>query len=98
MDVNNLSVLYEEMLLISPGLVTATGISKVMDNEVSHDKITRLLSSGIFLEKYIWQKAKPLSLLALVRNECLLNSQYLLISFESALEVNDKVNSAFIIQ
>ena len=60
MDVNNLSELYEEMLLISPGLVTATGISKVMDNEVSHDKITRLLSGGIFSEKYIWQKAKPL--------------------------------------
>ena len=60
MDVNNLSELYEEMLLISPGLVTATGISKVMDNEVSHDKITRLLSGGIFSEKYIWQKAKSL--------------------------------------
>jgi len=60
MDVNNLSELYEEMLLISPALVTARGISKVMDNEVSHDKITRLLSGRIFSEKYIWQKAKPL--------------------------------------
>lgn len=60
MDVNNLSELYEELLLISPGLVTATGISKVMDNEVSHDKITRLLSGGTFSEIYIWRKAKPL--------------------------------------
>ncbi len=60
MGVNNLSALYEEMLLISLGLVTATGISKVMDNEISHDKITRLLSGGIFSEKYLWQKAKPL--------------------------------------
>ncbi len=60
MDVNNLSALYEEMLLISIGLVAATGISKVMDNEISHDKITRLLSGRIFSEKYLWQKAKPL--------------------------------------
>lgn len=60
MDVNNLSTLYEEMLIINPGLVTATGTSRVLDNEVSHDKITRLLSNGSYTEKYIWQKAKPL--------------------------------------
>ncbi len=60
MNVNNLSILYEEMLIVSPGLITATNISRALDNEISHDKITRLLSSETYTEKYLWQKAKPL--------------------------------------
>lgn len=46
MNVNNLIDLYTDYLIVKPGLTTATGLSAMVDNKVSHDKITRLLSSG----------------------------------------------------
>jgi hypothetical protein len=52
--------LYTDYLLSSFGQVTATGLSNLLDNSVSHDKITRLLSGNIYSSKDLWQEAKPL--------------------------------------
>jgi hypothetical protein len=43
--------LYTDYLLSSFGPTTATGLSKVLDGAVSHDKITRLLSGNDFSSK-----------------------------------------------
>ena len=52
--------LYTDYLLSSFGQTTATGLSKVLDGAVSHDKITRLLSENDFGSKDLWHTVKPL--------------------------------------
>ena len=60
MNVNNLTDLYRESLMISQGQVSCTGLSSMMEATVSHDKFTRLLSSGYMNEEYLWKSAKPI--------------------------------------
>ena len=59
MNVNNLLDLYTDYLLVTPTYSTATGLSLVTDNKVSHDQVTRLLS-GQITSSTLWQQAKPL--------------------------------------
>ena len=59
MNVNNLLDLYTDYLLVTPTYSTATGLSSVTDNKVSHDQITRLLSSSID-SKTLWRAVKPM--------------------------------------
>ena len=60
MTVNNLTDLYTEYLIVSPTQTTATGFSRMLDNVISHDKITRLLSGGSINSKKLWQYVKPM--------------------------------------
>jgi len=55
---NNLIDLYTDYLLSSFGQTTATGLSRLVDNNVSHDKITRLLSKQDFDSKDLWKMIK----------------------------------------
>jgi KaiC/GvpD/RAD55 family RecA-like ATPase len=50
--------LYSDYLLYSNGQTTATGLSGLLDGEISHDTITRFLSSETFDEKTLWKKVK----------------------------------------
>jgi len=59
MNVNNLLDLYTDYLLVTPTYSTATGLSLVTDNKVSHDQVTRLLS-GPISSKTLWLQAKPM--------------------------------------
>jgi hypothetical protein len=52
--------LYTDYLICSSGLVTATGLSEVVDNEISHDKVTRFLLNYEGSTKALWQQVKPL--------------------------------------
>jgi hypothetical protein len=52
--------LYSDYLLYSSGQTTATGLSTVLEGNVSHDKITRSLSSETFDEKTLWKKVKKI--------------------------------------
>jgi hypothetical protein len=52
--------LYTEYLLSSFGQVTATGLSDLLDGSLSHDKITRMLSSERSLSQELWHNVKPL--------------------------------------
>jgi len=61
MDVNNLKNLYMDYLISSTQLVTCTGLSKVLDGAISHDKFTRLLSNGNFTSKKIWGQNKVIA-------------------------------------
>jgi hypothetical protein len=52
--------IYSDYLLYSSGQTTATGLSKIVDGELSHDKITRFLREEPFDEKVLWKKEKRL--------------------------------------
>jgi hypothetical protein len=52
--------LYSDYLLYGNAQTTATGLSELLDGEISHDKITRYLSSELFDEKTLWKKVKKL--------------------------------------
>jgi len=52
--------LYIDYLQVSFGAATATGLSNMVDGDVSHDQITRLLSSNDFTSKELWEASKPL--------------------------------------
>ena len=52
--------LYSDYLLCSKGQTTATGLSTIVDGNISHDKITRFLKSEYFDEKTLWKKVKPI--------------------------------------
>jgi hypothetical protein len=60
MNVENLAGIYHESLMIGQGQITCTALSSLTDGAISHDKFSRLLSSGIMNEKYLWKAAKPL--------------------------------------
>ena len=52
--------LYTDYLIGSFGGVTATGLSEVLNGEVSHDQITRMLREEAKGSVDLWQKVKPL--------------------------------------
>jgi len=64
--------LYSNYLLYSTGQTTATGLSEVLDGELSHDKITRFLSTETFNEKTLWKKIKKLVRSFEEENACLI--------------------------
>ena len=64
--------LYSDYLLYSTGQTTATGLSKLLEGHLSHDKITRFLSSEAFDEKILWKKVKKLVRTFEDENACLI--------------------------
>jgi hypothetical protein len=52
--------LYTDYLISSCGLATATGMSAVLDNQISNDRITRLLSSNYITSRRLWSEVKPM--------------------------------------
>ena len=52
--------LYTDYLMVNTtGYATATGLSNMMEGEVSHDEITHLLSKQEFTSKHLWKDVKP---------------------------------------
>ena len=56
----NIFDLYTDYLQVSLGQATATGLSKIVDNAVSHDQITRMLTNKDSDSKALWLNVKPL--------------------------------------
>jgi hypothetical protein len=52
--------LYTDYLISSFGQTTATGLSRLLDGEVSHDQITRFLTSPEKTSAQLWRIVKPL--------------------------------------
>lgn len=50
--------IYTDYLISQNHHATATGLSKLLDGEVSHDKITRFLNNEKFSSKDLWQYVK----------------------------------------
>lgn len=53
--------LYSDYLICSFSHVTATGLSKALDGQISHDKVTRFLSAQELDSKQLWQLVKPIA-------------------------------------
>jgi len=52
--------LYTDYLLSSCGAATATGMSAALDNRISHDIVTDLLSSDYICSRRLWATVKPM--------------------------------------
>ena len=52
--------MYTDYLISSTGLTTATGLSDMMGNRVSHDSITRFLKNSYLDSSDLWLHSKPL--------------------------------------
>ena len=51
--------LYSDYLISQTGLATATGLSSVLENEISHDQVTRFLNKSKLSSKELWEYVKP---------------------------------------
>jgi DDE superfamily endonuclease len=51
--------LYTDYLISTFGQATATGLSAMVDGEVSHDRITRFLSEREYSSRDLWGQVKP---------------------------------------
>ncbi len=56
---NDLLDLYSDYLISSFGPTTATGLSALLDGEVSHDQVTRFLAGQQHTSADLWQLVKP---------------------------------------
>ena len=52
--------LYTDYLICSFGPTTATGLSRVLEGEISHDQVTRFLSAPAKTSADLWRVVKPL--------------------------------------
>ena len=52
--------LYTDYLICSFGQTSATGLARLLDDEISHDSVTRFLSSEPKTSAALWQVVKPL--------------------------------------
>lgn len=50
--------LYTDYLLCTSGQATATGLSAMLEGEISHDKVTRFLSLQAYTSKDLWKEVK----------------------------------------
>ena len=57
---NPLQDLYSDYLLASFEQTTATGLSTLLEGEISHDQITRMLSAEHLSSRHLWMSVKPL--------------------------------------
>ncbi len=73
---------YTDYLISSTSQTSATGLSRLLDNTVSHDSITRFLSTNHFDSKSLWTSVKPLVRnheninACLVFDDCIIEKQY----------------------
>ncbi len=58
LDLNMLD-LYSDYLFSSFSYTTATGLSSLLDNQISHDQITRFLSAREYSSRDLWALVKP---------------------------------------
>ncbi|GHU29484.1 hypothetical protein FACS1894152_7800 [Bacilli bacterium] len=60
MNEQQLMDLYTDFLILSTRQTTAAGLSSLTDGKLSHDSITRFLSSKEFNGKTLWLKNKEI--------------------------------------
>lgn len=51
--------LYSDYLISSFGQTTATGLSALLDGQISHDRIRRFLADDVRTSSDLWQRVKP---------------------------------------
>lgn len=68
----NFSDIYTDYLISSTGQTSATGLSRLLDNSISHDSITRYLANAGYDNKSLWQSVKSLVREHQSENACLI--------------------------
>lgn len=58
MKTNHLELYTDYLMVNAAGHATATGLSAMMEGEITHDQITRLLSKQEFTSKDLWKEVK----------------------------------------
>ena len=58
MTIEELLDIYTDYLISQQHHATATGLSLLLDGQISHDKITRFLNNNQFSSKELWQYVK----------------------------------------
>lgn len=53
--------LYVDYLIVSTGATTATGLSRLSDETISHDEITRMLSRPMHTSYNLWYQIRPMA-------------------------------------
>jgi hypothetical protein len=76
--VENFEDLYTDYLITSTSYTTATGMASLLS--VSHDKITRSLSQGVYDSKYLWKYVKPYI------QELTQSKETIVLSFDDSIE------------
>lgn len=56
---NEILDLYSDYLISSFGQTTATGLSALLDGQISHDRIRRFLAGSVRTSSDLWQRVKP---------------------------------------
>jgi hypothetical protein len=51
--------IYSDYLIAQSELATATGLSALLEGDLSHDQITRFLNKSEFSSKDLWRYVKP---------------------------------------
>ena len=51
--------IYYDYLISQNGYVNATGLSNMLDGQISHDKIKRFLNTGSSTSKDLWLYVRP---------------------------------------
>ena len=51
--------IYSDYLISSFSYTTATGLSDMLDNQITHDKVTQFLSAREYTSKDLWRLVKP---------------------------------------
>ena len=51
--------IYTDYLISQNQYATATGLAKLLDDELSHDQVTRFLNQNEFTSKDLWNYVKP---------------------------------------
>ena len=51
--------IYSDYLISSFSYTTATGLSAILDNQITHDKVTQFLSAKEYTSKDLWRLVKP---------------------------------------
>ncbi len=52
--------LYTDYLIVCPKQTTATGLSALLNEQITHDQVTRMLSGGGIDSKQLWKQVKPM--------------------------------------
>ena len=74
--------LYTDYLISSTGQTSATGLSRLVDNSISHDRVTRFLKHESYDSKTLWQSVKSLvrthqsESACLVFDDCIIEKAY----------------------
>lgn len=78
----NLLGFYTDYLISSTGQTSSKGLSPLLDNAVSHDKITHFLTNAGYDSKSLWQSVKPLisanesDRFYLIFDDCIIEKEY----------------------